>query len=249
MNSLIIFPEEIRGNIASIQGAHLEYVLLNHSLACGAEVKIGILNGQCGYGTVKSVNPSEIILEITLDKNPLEREDITLIVAIPRPQTQKKIVHLATVLGVKKLYFIRSERSNKSYLQAKTLNPESIKYEIVKGLEQACDSVPPVVDVYPLFKPFLEDVLVSELDSALDSSRASLKVLCDPADPDAANITAINQNGNDSHRVVAIGPELGWNDYERGAFKEMGFNPISLGPRILRCETATAVILAHLIKC
>lgn len=44
--------------------------------------------------------------------------------------------------------------------------------------------------------------------------------------------------------AVAIGPEGGWSSEERLAFESKGWVPISLGPRILRYETAVVVALS-----
>jgi len=44
--------------------------------------------------------------------------------------------------------------------------------------------------------------------------------------------------------AVAIGPEGGWTDAERGRFQEAGWAASSLGPAILRAETAVCAALA-----
>jgi 16S rRNA (uracil1498-N3)-methyltransferase len=41
--------------------------------------------------------------------------------------------------------------------------------------------------------------------------------------------------------LIFIGPEGGWTDDERRAFRENGLTPISLGRTILRTETAALV--------
>ena len=48
--------------------------------------------------------------------------------------------------------------------------------------------------------------------------------------------------------VVAIGPEGGWSPAEEGLALEQGWQPVSLGPTILRCSTAAvaaAALLSH----
>ena len=46
--------------------------------------------------------------------------------------------------------------------------------------------------------------------------------------------------------LLAIGPEGGWTDDEVELLEERGFRRVSLGPRILRTETAVVVMLARL---
>ena len=48
--------------------------------------------------------------------------------------------------------------------------------------------------------------------------------------------------------ALAIGPEGGWADPERAAWLADGYSPLSLGPQILRAETAAIAALAVLIQ-
>jgi 16S rRNA (uracil1498-N3)-methyltransferase len=47
---------------------------------------------------------------------------------------------------------------------------------------------------------------------------------------------------------IAVGPEGGWSSEEAEALAASGFVPLSLGPRILRGETAAIVALAFVLK-
>ena len=46
--------------------------------------------------------------------------------------------------------------------------------------------------------------------------------------------------------IVLIGPEGGWTPDEQRLAQEQGFLPLTLGPRILRAETATIAALSIL---
>jgi 16S rRNA (uracil1498-N3)-methyltransferase len=46
---------------------------------------------------------------------------------------------------------------------------------------------------------------------------------------------------------AVIGPEGGWTDIEIAGFREHGWQPVSLGPRILRAETA-AICVASVVN-
>ena len=48
--------------------------------------------------------------------------------------------------------------------------------------------------------------------------------------------------------VLAIGPEGGWTDGEVELLESRGFRRRSLGPRILRTDTATISLLAQLMQ-
>jgi RsmE family RNA methyltransferase len=44
--------------------------------------------------------------------------------------------------------------------------------------------------------------------------------------------------------LLALGPEGGWNDFERRLLESRGFTPISMGMRTLRSDTACVALLA-----
>jgi RsmE family RNA methyltransferase len=48
--------------------------------------------------------------------------------------------------------------------------------------------------------------------------------------------------------TLAIGPEGGWVEAELASLENVGFSPVSLGPRILRVETAVAALLSRLFR-
>ena len=49
-----------------------------------------------------------------------------------------------------------------------------------------------------------------------------------------------------SYAVAVVGPEGGWAQSEIDQFVESGFQPVSLGPRILRLETAATAFLTSI---
>ena len=48
--------------------------------------------------------------------------------------------------------------------------------------------------------------------------------------------------------VLAVGPEGGWTDEEVARLEEKGFVRMSLGPRILRTDTALIALLSRLMQ-
>lgn len=239
MNSLIIFPDELSDNKAHIKGAHLKYLQELHDLEVNRCLPVGVWEGMRGHGFIEAVTDDEVVVNCRFDSEPLPRQKIILIVALPRPQTQKKIIHLASVLGIQELHFVMCERSEKSYLTSKTLEPQNLKWEIVKGLEQAIDTIPPVIRIHSRFKPFVEDILPTIVENT--KGRFIFDTISSKA-------FAPSDNFNHSlPTLLAFGPEAGWNDFERDLLKKGGLLSVSLGPRILRCETAVALALGKVI--
>jgi RsmE family RNA methyltransferase len=83
------------------------------------------------------------------------------------------------------------------------------------------------------FKPFVEDQL-SEL------AHGSLGLVGHPGDYPSCP-RAVEQAV-----TLAIGPEGGWIPYEVEKLQAAGLQPVQLGARILRVETAVTALLARL---
>jgi 16S rRNA (uracil1498-N3)-methyltransferase len=54
----------------------------------------------------------------------------------------------------------------------------------------------------------------------------------------------LNANVKPDTVAIAVGPEGGWTEEEIAMFESRKWIPVSLGPRILRYETAVVVMLS-----
>jgi 16S rRNA (uracil1498-N3)-methyltransferase len=70
------------------------------------------------------------------------------------------------------------------------------------------------------------------------------RILAHPVEDDAA--IGLEAPITPAGRIVAVGPEGGFTDEEASAARVAGWRMVSLGPRILRVETA-AILLAALV--
>ncbi len=197
----------------------------------GTRLKCGEIGGALGNGVVSKITESSIELDVDLNEDPPEKSNIDLIVALPRPQFLKRIIQSAVSMGVQNIYFIHSERVEKSYWQTPLLNEAALKEQILLGLEQAGDTIFPIITLCRYFKPFVED-------TAPDIIKGRTAILADPYAKDQCpqNIS--------SPATLAIGPEGGFIPYEVEALTKAGFNPVTIGNRILRTETAVVAMIA-----
>jgi RsmE family RNA methyltransferase len=53
-------------------------------------------------------------------------------------------------------------------------------------------------------------------------------------------------DANTERVMLAVGPEGGWNDFEIALLERRGFQPIGLGARTLRVDTACIALLGIL---
>ena len=84
------------------------------------------------------------------------------------------------------------------------------------------------------------------LEEALARPTGGVGIVMDPEAPSGMPPAIARKAASAGGAVVAVGPEGGWSDREMEAFREAGFLPVRLGPRILRTETAAIVSTALL---
>jgi RsmE family RNA methyltransferase len=145
----------------------------------------------------------------------------------------RRILQTCATLGVSEITLLNSAKVEKSYWQTPLLQPMSIYNNLLLGLEQAGTTQLPLLHKAELFKPFVED----KLSHWAGHSR---RLVAHPRNANAC------PDATQQATTLAIGPEGGFTDYEVGKLEEQGFIPFSLGPRIMRVETAIPVAISRL---
>jgi 16S rRNA U1498 N3-methylase RsmE len=75
---------------------HMRKVLKS---APGSRCKVGLMGGNLGTGEVLTIDAESAELQITLDTPPPAELDLVLACAMQRPQTYKKVLHIAVGTG------------------------------------------------------------------------------------------------------------------------------------------------------
>jgi RsmE family RNA methyltransferase len=204
-----------------------------HRAAVGDSLRVGRIGGLMGSAELLRLEPGEAELRVSLDQPPPIKLPLTLVLALPRPKMLRRVLQTVAAMGVPRLVLVNSYRVEKSFWQTPFLEPEAIREQLILGLEQARDSVLPEVVIEKRFKPFVEDRLPALVEGTLGLVGHPGQY---PACP----------RGLDEPVTLAIGPEGGWIPYEIDLLGKSGLQPVQLGERILRVETAVTALLARL---
>lgn len=233
MNLLLLDADELdpegRCRLTGRRRAHAEEVL---GVAAGDRLRVGVVGGAVGEGRVISLDSEALTLEVSLDAAPPPRPGIDLLLALPRPKALKRILPVLSQLGVDRVVLCNAARVEKSYFSSPTLTAEVVRQTLLEGLEQARDTVLPEVLIRERFRPFVED----ELDGLFPGP--GRRLLLHPAAP--RPLPARPALGR---TLLAVGPEGGWVPFEVELLGRLGFESVSLGPRILRTETLIPYLL------
>ena len=228
MNLVLLEPEELRPDgtaaLRDRRAAHLRDVL---RAGPGDRIQAGLVGGRMGEAEIVASSAHEVVLRPALDRDPPPPSPVALLLALPRPKILRKVLQAVASMGVKRVVLLGSWRVERAYFGSPLLAPAALRAELLLGLEQGRDTVLPEVSIRRLFKPFVED----ELEAAFPE-RARL--LAHPAG--SAPLETFHPAG--AGAALAVGPEGGWTAYEAAALVARGFQPFSLGARVLRVDAA-----------
>ena len=235
MNLILIFEDELidGGRGVRLSGRRQRYVRDIHRAGVGDELCVGLCDGSIGTGRVAVLNKDILEMDITLCSNAPSPLPVTLALALPRPIMLKRILASMSSMGVKRILLFHSHRVEKSFWKSPVLNEESLKEQLILGLEQARDTILPKVELRPLFKPFIEDEL----------PHIAKDTLCLVAHPESSDACPRHV---DRSVTLVVGPEGGFIPYEIEKLKSLGFAAVHLGERVLRVETAVPALLSRL---
>jgi RsmE family RNA methyltransferase len=234
LNYVLLEREDFVGeNRVRLSGRRLLHVREILGSTSGDELRVGIIGGRTGRGRVERVDENALEMDVRLETEPLEPLPLRLILAMPRPKVLNRTIAAAASMGIREIDLINSWRVEKSYWKSPRLSAENLRMQSILGLEQSGDTILPTIRLHRLFTPFVRGELSVEIGN-------KMALLAHPG----STIEAPRQS--DQSVVLAIGPEGGFIDREVETFQEIGFTSVSLGPRILRVETAIACLVGRL---
>jgi 16S rRNA (uracil1498-N3)-methyltransferase len=225
-----VAPDRVR--VHGRRASHITAVL---NAKVGDRLHVGKWGGLLGEGRVVHLERDSVDLDVTLTQSPPQPVAITLLLALPRPKGLRRLIQGITAMGVKRVALFGAFRVEKSYWQTPWLGEAELREQVILGLEQAGDTVPPVITMHPLFKPFVEDAV-----PGLTAGARRLVAHPGAASPCPAALCEA--------AALAIGPEGGFTAYELHRLVECGFEPVGLGRRILRTEQAVPALLGRLME-
>ena len=112
-----------------------------------------------GRGRVVELGEDALEMEVVLDAAPPEPANVTLVLAVPRPKVLNRVIASAASMGIKRIVLMNAWRVEKSYWSSPRMQPANLDAQAILGLEQAKDTVLPVIEIRRFFRRFVEDEL------------------------------------------------------------------------------------------
>ena len=184
--------------------------------------------GRSAIGTIDRLEPT-VVLRIDTIVEPPSGNTLIVASAVPKGERADWLVEKLSEIGVGRWIPLRTARSVVHPEGEKTKRWDRIAIEAAKQSRRAG-----IIAIDPL----------TDLFSLLDRSDATTSFVLSTR-KDAAGICDALVNRTPA--MLLIGPEGGWADAEEDELRTRGLTPVSLGPTILRIETA-AVVAAGIVR-
>jgi 16S rRNA (uracil1498-N3)-methyltransferase len=227
--------DQTSASLKGEQATHLIRVLraqtgMEFDMVAGDRVWRAVISGVTG-DAVRFALLSEVVAEPALP--------ITLLLSVFKFDRMEWIIEKATELGAERFIPMAARRSEKHLVQAASARVERWRRVAREAAKQSRRSDVPLVDDLVSLKSAVRIRPAHPGLSLLLAEQERATTLY------AAMQSALQQSTLEKPAVsLAVGPEGGWTADEEALFASESWRPVSLGPRILRAETAGITAMA-----
>lgn len=235
MPRFFVSKNSISDNVATITGKDAFHIARSLRMAVGDEIYVSDGESHEYLAKLSKIRDEECTADIISECESLSepKMNITLYMAYPKGDKLEVVVQKAVELGATRIVPFESSRCIKRPKEDKVAKHGARLSKIAEEAAKQCGRtiVPEVA--FPLsFKEMLKDL------EGID-----LKLICYEKESDLSLKALLYENTPKSIAVI-VGCEGGFSPEEVGSAVEAGCHAVTLGKRILRCETAPSVALS-----
>jgi 16S rRNA (uracil1498-N3)-methyltransferase len=237
MSRFFVHEDQVRDGRFVITGSDAKHIGRVLRLRVKDEITLVTHDGRGYLGTIESVEREQVSGSIQPDAggNTEASVEITLIQGLPKGNKMELIIQKATEIGVVRIQPVLTQRAVARW------DGEGTGHKIVRWQKIAQEAAK---QSHRHRIPVVEEPLPWEEFLTRDKGRWDLRILPWEGTKDGSLKALLTSTGHYHHVQILIGPEGGLSPEEVAFAMEHGARPISLGPRILRTETAGLVTAA-----
>ncbi len=225
--------DEATAFITGAQAEHLGRVLRAQP---GMEADV-VAGGHVFHAEVAAVSPSEVRFNLVAEVQADPALPVTLVMAVYKFDRMEWAIEKATELGVAAVAPVIAQRTEKHLAQSAAKRAERWRRIAHEAAQQSRRSdVPLIHQPAPLASYVRSASKASRIVLAEQERTTTLRRLVDDGVEAAGDEMPVLE--------IAIGPEGGWAPSEEALFDAIGWKAATLGPRILRAETAAIAALS-----
>ncbi len=220
--------DEVSGNRAALVGDHARHLAQVLRAQIGQEFEISV-DGNVHLGRIVAISPDRVEFELGDAVAAPAPLPITVAVSIFKFDRMEWTIEKCTELGVARIVPLIAARTEAHLASAAEKRVERWRRIAKQASEQSRRVSQPEIQDPIKFKNFLT------------SATKGLRIVLSEVEQEIALNDAIVP---DESLTLAFGPEGGWKEQELAAFSSAGWKSASLGPTILRAETAVIAAVA-----
>jgi 16S rRNA (uracil1498-N3)-methyltransferase len=226
--------DEVSGNQAALTGDHADHLVRVLRARVGQQFDIAA-GSIVRRGRIVAIASERVEFELGEEVPAAAEVQITLLLAVFKFDRMEWAMEKCTELGVSRIVPVIARRTDAHLASAAAKRADRWRRIALQAAEQSRRATPPEIAV---------PVKLQEATSLPGSSRI---VLSESETQTQLRDLLDSAQGN---VILAIGPEGGWTEDELTLFQKAGWISASLGPTILRSETAaiaaTAITISEL---
>ncbi len=226
--------DEVSDNHASLTGAHAEHLTRVLRARVGQEFDI-VAAGVLRHGRIAAIAENRVDFELGEEIPAAVAANLTLLLAIFKFDRMEWAIEKCTELGVAKIVPIIARRTDAHLAAASAKRAERWRRIALQASEQSRRTTPPDIPA-PL-----------NLRDAVNLP-GTLRILLAETEEQAMLRDVLETPKEAKEILLAIGPEGGWTEDELQMFQSAGWISASVGPTILRAETAAIAATALAIS-
>ncbi len=221
--------DEFSATHAALTGEHAVHLIRVLRARVGQEFDISA-GPVVRRGRVVTIADNRVEFELGAEVFVTSLTKITLLLAVFKFDRMEWAIEKCTELGVARIVPVIARRSEKHLAGASAKRVERWRKIALQAGEQSRRPTPPEIAA-PL-----------KLQAAI-SLIPALRIVLDESESGTA-LRDLLTSDRDNEIALAIGPEGGWTADELESFQKAGWHSASLGPTILRAETAAIAAMA-----
>ena len=181
---------------------------------------------------VRNVNPLLIEIQEPIIKNNELPTNVTLFFGLAKSDKIEFVIQKATELGAKNIVLFQGKRSVVKFSHEDFIRKEPRYLAIAKEAAEQCH------------REYIPSISFVKSVSDVKNHMCDINLFAYELDAGKTDNFAELLKDNTKSVSVIIGPEGGFDESEAEELNKLGFKNISLGKRILRCETAAVYALS-----
>jgi 16S rRNA (uracil1498-N3)-methyltransferase len=222
--------DEFTITTAALTGAHADHLTRVLRARTGQEFDIAT-GDSIRRGRITSITNDRVEFELGEELPAASIAHITLLIAIFKFDRLEWAIEKCTELGVAKIIPVIARRTDAHLAAASAKRLDRWRRLALQASEQSRRAAPPEIMEPVKFSKAILQSATPRIVLNEEEQKTSLREILD-VHPSAAEI------------ILAIGPEGGWTEDELDQFQKSGWLSATLGPTILRAETAAIAATA-----